>query len=61
VEVVQCPTCGSVSKAKLKDQSVIIAPHLPRKLRPVRNITRWIEQGSDWAVAQKKEKEQERT
>lgn len=61
VEVVQCPTCGSVSKAKRKDQSVVIAPHPPRKLRPVRNITRWIEQGSDWVLAQKKEKEQERT
>jgi hypothetical protein len=27
VEVVQCPACGSVSKAKLKEQSVVIAPH----------------------------------
>jgi hypothetical protein len=55
VELVQCPTCGSVSKAKLKGQSVVIAPHPPRKLRPVRNVTRWTEQGPDWILVQKKE------
>src|SRR6266699_7038236 len=55
VEVVQCPTCGSASKAKLKGQSVVIAPHPPRKLRPVRNVTRWTEQGPDWILVQKKE------
>jgi hypothetical protein len=46
VEVVQCPTCGSVSKARLKGQSVVITPHPPRKARPVRNVTRWMEQGT---------------
>lgn len=40
VQEVQCMTCGSVSKAKLKEQSVVIAPHPPRKSRPVRNVTR---------------------
>jgi hypothetical protein len=55
VEAVQCPTCGSVSKAKVKGQSVVILPHLPRKLRPVRNVTRWMEQGSEWAIIQKKD------
>jgi hypothetical protein len=55
VEVVQCPTCGSVSKAKLKGQSVVIAPHLPRTWRPVRNVTRWTEQEPDWVLVQKKE------
>jgi energy-coupling factor transporter ATP-binding protein EcfA2 len=54
-EVVQCPTCGSVSKAKLKGQSVVIAPHPPRKARPVRNVTRWMEQGTEWTLVQKKE------
>ncbi len=37
---VQCPSCGSVSKAKVKEQSVAISPHPPRKSRPVRNVTR---------------------
>ncbi len=55
VEVVQCPACGSVSKAKAKGQSVVIAPHPPRKVRPVRNITRWMEQGTQWVLIQKKE------
>ncbi len=55
VEVVQCPTCGSVSKAKLKGSSVVIAPHPPRKARPVRNVTRWMEQGTAWILIQKKE------
>jgi hypothetical protein len=55
VEVVQCPTCGSVSKAKIKGQSVVIAPHPPRKARPVRNVTRWMEQGTEWTLVQKKE------
>jgi len=55
VEAVQCPTCGSVSKAKGKGQSVVIAPHPPRKSRPVRNVTRWTEQGSEWILVQKKE------
>ncbi len=32
VEAVQCSTCGSVSKAKLKGQSVVIAPHPPAKV-----------------------------
>ncbi|EFH81230.1 hypothetical protein [Ktedonobacter racemifer] len=41
VQEVQCSTCGSVSKAKLKGQSVVIVPHPPRKSRPVRNVTRW--------------------
>src|SRR5260370_19940659 len=43
VQEVQCSTCGSVSKAKLKEQSVVILPHPPRKSRPVRNVTRWME------------------
>jgi len=49
VQEVQCSTCGSVSKAKLKEQSVVISPHPhpPRKSRPVRNVTRWMEQESD--------------
>lgn len=55
VQEVQCSMCGSVSKAKLKGQSVIIVSHPPRKSRPVRNVTRWAEQGSDWALVQKKE------
>ena len=55
VQEVQCPTCGSVSKAKLKEQSVVIVQHPPRKSRPVRNVTRWTEQGSEWVLVQKKE------
>ena len=55
VQEVQCSTCGSVSKAKLKGQSVVIAQHSPRKLRPVRNVTRWAGQGTEWALIQKKE------
>jgi len=55
VEVVQCPTCGSVSKAKLKRQSVVITPHPPRKSRAVRNVTRWMEQGDEWGLVQKRE------
>jgi len=54
VQEVQCPTCGSVSKARLKEQSVVIAPHPPRKARPVRNVTRWMEQGTEWTLVQKK-------
>ncbi len=54
VEVVQCPTCGSVSKAKLKAQSIIIASHPKRKSRPVRNVTRWMEQAMGWELVQKK-------
>ena len=46
VEVVQCPTCGSVRKAKIKGQSAVIAPHPPRKVRGVRNVTLWMEQGA---------------
>jgi hypothetical protein len=53
VQQVQCPTCGSVSKAKLQEQSVVILPHPPRKLRPVRNVTRWMEQGNEWVLVQK--------
>jgi energy-coupling factor transporter ATP-binding protein EcfA2 len=55
VQEVQCPTCGSVSKAKLKEQSVVIAQHPPRKSRPVRNVTRWVEQETQWVLIQKKE------
>lgn len=55
VQEVQCSTCGSVSKAKLKEQSVVIAPHPPRKSRPVRNVIRWMEQGAAWVLVQKKE------
>ena len=58
VEVVQCPACGSVSKTKLKEQSVVIAPHPPRKSRSARNVTHWAEQRSDWVLVQKAEKEQ---
>jgi energy-coupling factor transporter ATP-binding protein EcfA2 len=53
VEVVQCPRCGSVSKAKLKGQSVVITPHPPRKVRPVRNVTRWMEEERGWELVQK--------
>ena len=55
VQEVQCPTCGSVSKAKLKGQSVVIAPHPARKSRAVRNVTRWMEQETEWVRVQKKE------
>jgi hypothetical protein len=44
-----------VSKAKLKEQSVVIAPHPPRKVRAVRNVTRWMEQEIGWGLVQKKE------
>jgi hypothetical protein len=54
VEVVQCPSCGSVSKAKVKGQSVMISPHPPRKSRPVRNVTRWVQQETEWVLVQKK-------
>jgi hypothetical protein len=52
---VQRPSCGSVSKAKVKGQSVVISPHPPRKSRPVRNVTRWVEQETQWVLIQKKE------
>ena len=55
VQEVQCPACGSVSKAKPKEQAVVIAPHPPRKSRPVRNVTRWMEQGTEWVLVQKKD------
>src|SRR6266581_689491 len=55
VQEVQCSTCGSVSKARLKEQSVVISPHPPRKSRPVRNVTRRMEQERDWVLVQKKE------
>jgi Bacterial TniB protein len=55
VQEVQCPTCGSVSKAKLKRSSVVITSHPPRMARPVRNVTRWAEQGAAWVLVQKKE------
>ena len=55
VQEVQCPTCGSVRQAKIKGQSVVITPHPPRKSRPVRNVTRWMEQGAAWILVQKKE------
>jgi hypothetical protein len=54
VEVVQCPTYGSVSKAKIKGQSVVITPHRPRKARPVRNVTHWMEQGLSGRLSRKK-------
>src|SRR6266446_6861563 len=54
VQEVQCPTCGSVSKAKVKGQSVMIASHKPRTARAVRNVTRWTEQGTEWILVQKK-------
>ncbi|MFL5588725.1 MAG: hypothetical protein ACJ8DI_13880 [Ktedonobacteraceae bacterium] len=46
---------GEVSKAKLKGQSVVITPHPPRKVRAVRNVTRWVEQETQWILVQKKE------
>jgi len=55
VEAVQCPSCGSVSKAKVKGQYVVISPHPPRKSRPVRNVTRWMEQETKWVLVQKKD------
>jgi hypothetical protein len=33
----------------------VISPHPPRKSRPVRNVTRWMEQGTEWVLIQKKE------
>lgn len=54
VQEVQCSTCGSVSKAKLKGAFVVVVPHPPRKSRPVRNVTRWIEQEAGWVLIQKK-------
>ena len=55
VQAVQCPICGSVSKAKVKGQAVVISPHPARKSRAVRNVTRWMEQGMEWVLVQKKE------
>ena len=55
VEVVQCPMCGLVSKAKLKGQSVVIVSHPPRKVHAVRNVTCWVEQETEWVLVQKKE------
>ncbi|WP_161975795.1 hypothetical protein [Tengunoibacter tsumagoiensis] len=33
---------------------MVIMPYPPRKSRPVRNVTRWIEQGTEWVLTQKK-------
>jgi hypothetical protein len=52
---VQCPTCGSVSKARPNGQQIVIAPHPARKSRAVRNVTRWMEQETEWGCVQKKE------
>jgi AAA domain len=52
---VQCPSCGSVRKAKVKGQSVVIMPHEPRTKRAVRNVSRWVQQGTEWVLVQKKE------
>ena len=38
----------------MKGQSVVIAPH-PSTVRAVRNVTRWMEQGTEWILVQKKE------
>ena len=55
IVVVQCPRCGSVSKAKITGQSVMIAHHHPRTARAVRNVARWMEQDAQWVLVQKKE------
>jgi hypothetical protein len=39
IQEVQCPWCGSVRKAKVKGQEVLMTPHKPRTMRAVRNVT----------------------
>ena len=38
----------------IKGQSVVSAPHPPQKVRALRNVTRWMEQGPEWLLVQKK-------
>ena len=55
IQKVQCSSCSSVRKAKVKGQEVLITPHKPRMMRAVRNVTRWMEQETEWVRVQKKE------
>ncbi len=55
IQEVQCPSCGSVRKAKVKGQEVLITPHKPRTVRAVRNVARWMQQETAWVLVQKKE------
>ncbi len=56
VIVVRCPTYGSVSKAKLKGQTVVIAPHPKREKQPVRNVTRWMDRGQTGSLFRKQKR-----
>jgi DNA polymerase III delta prime subunit len=53
IQVIQCPACGAVRKAKLQDQHVVVLPHPPVTKRAVRNISRWQRQGTTWVCVSK--------
>jgi putative transposase len=40
---------------RVDDVYALIAPHPPRKSRPVRNVARWMGQETNWELVQKKE------
>ena len=42
-------------QSKGEGQSVVISPHQSRTVRAVRNVTRWMKQGTEWTLVQKQE------
>jgi hypothetical protein len=54
VRVVECPECGSVRTIRMTAQGVVFPSHTPLVTRTTKDGSRWVKQGTTWALSDKK-------
>ncbi len=54
VRVVECPECGSVRTIRITAHGVVFPSHKPLVTRTTKDGSRWVKQGTAWALSEKK-------
>jgi AAA domain len=54
VRVVECPECGSVRTIRTTAHGVVFPSHTPLVTRTTKDGSRWVKQGTTWALSEKK-------
>lgn len=54
VQAVECPECGSVRTIRMTTHGVVFPSHTPLVTHSTKNGSRWVKQGTTWALSDKK-------
>jgi len=53
ISKLQCPECGAMWTARIREDTVLFPPHPPRTTRVAQAVSRWIKQGTTWTLYNK--------